>query len=204
MKQRNPDGFFNFRWIMVDDVLHLRFLEEFLPIECERQHLQINREWLFGFESCFGDIKPWWQDKPATYEKMSRRYQTLGRLIALCDAKPAEDAPEWLLLAAVTVAIDGDISIPIDCGLRRIVNPQSKGHAVNPSGKTWVCDPITGDEWQVDDPPADNDPTAGTAETAPPAEEAQPPARDEAEVDWGEAADELWVREVKASTSIGR
>ena len=48
--------------------------------------------------------KPGWQDKPATYEKMSRRYQTLGRLIALCDAKPAEDVPEWLLLAAATVA----------------------------------------------------------------------------------------------------
>ena len=44
VKQRNPDGLFNFRWIMVDDVLHLRFLEEFLPIECERQHLLINRE----------------------------------------------------------------------------------------------------------------------------------------------------------------
>ena len=50
VKQRNPDGFFNFRWIMVDDVLHLRFLDEFLPIECKRQDLLINREWLYHFE----------------------------------------------------------------------------------------------------------------------------------------------------------
>ena len=52
-----------------------------------------------------------------------------------------------------------------------------KGHA------SWVSHPITGYEWQVDDPPADNDPTAGTAETAPPAEEAQPPAPEDAQTD---------------------
>ena len=206
VKEMNPDGVEVFRWAMVDDAHHLRFLEEFLPIECERQHLRMSRSWLHSYESWGSGLsnpRVWapgklgWTDQPATYEEMSSRYQTVGRSIALCgpDAKPAEDVPAWLH----TVATADE---PQETTTRK---RRRQTHGCHSPGRRHIHrveGTFTGDVCHDVDPP--DDPSAATAETAPPAEEAQPPARDEAEVDWGEAADEPWFREVRASASIGR
>ena len=174
VKQRNPDGFFNFRWIMVDDVLHLRFLEEFLPIECERQHLRMSRSWLHSYESWgsgFSGQRVWapgklgWTDQPATYEEMSSRYPTVGRSIALCgpDAKPAEDVPAWLH----TVATADE---PQETTTRK---SRRQTHGCHSPGRRHIHrveGTFTGDVCHDVDPP--DDPSAATAETAPPAEEA--------------------------------